>query len=47
MKDGKYTCVLSLDEFKSIGTSWQALYVNISDVLSFDSFGVENIPKVI
>ena len=39
-KDGVY--VINIDDFKSIGTHWIALYGN-----DFDSFGVENIPKEI
>ena len=51
IKDGAY--VINLDEFKSIGTHWTALYVNGNnkrtsyDVVDFDSFGVEHIPKEI
>ena len=43
--------VINLDEFKSIETHWIALYVNGNngsasyDVIYFDSFGVEHIPK--
>ena len=43
--------VINLDEFKSIETHWIALYVNCNnrsasyDVIYFDSFGVEHIPK--
>ena len=43
--------VINLDEFKSIETHWIALYVNgnngsaFYDVIYFDSFGVEHIPK--
>ena len=36
-----------LDEFKSIGTHQIALYVNGSNVISFNSFGVEHIQKKI
>ena len=43
IKDGAY--VINLDEFKSIGTHWIALYVNAENVTYFDSFGVEHIPK--
>ena len=39
--------VINLDEFKSIGTNWIALYVNDNNVTYFDSFGVEHIPKEI
>ena len=34
--------VINLDEFKSIGTHWMALYVNGNNVIYFDSFSVEN-----
>ena len=43
LKDGAY--VINLDEYKSIGTDWIALYVNAENVTYFDSFAVENIPK--
>ena len=45
IKDGAY--VINLDEYKSIGTHWIALYVNAENVTYFDSFGVEYIPKEI
>ena len=45
MKDGAY--VINLDEYKSIGTHWIALYVNNKNGTYFDSFGVEHIPKEI
>ena len=35
-KDGAY--VIKLDEYKSIGTHWIALYVNDNNVTCFDSF---------
>ena len=43
IKDGAY--VINLDEFKSIGTHWIALYVNAENVTYYDSFAVEHIPK--
>ena len=49
IKNGAY--VTNLDEFKSIGACWIALYVNgnsgstFYDATYFDSFGVEHIPK--
>ena len=43
IKDGAY--VINLDEYKSIGTHWIALYVNAENVTYFDSFGVEHILK--
>ena len=45
IKDGTY--VINLDENKSIGTHWIALYGNDDNVTYFDSFGVEFIPKEI
>ena len=45
IKNGTY--VLSLDEFKSIGTHLIALYANGDNVIYFDSFEVEHIPKEI
>ena len=35
---------INLDEFKSIGTHWIALYLNGNNITYFDSFGVEDIP---
>ena len=43
IKDGAY--VINLDEYSDIGTHWVALYLNNNDVIYFDSFGVEHIPK--
>ena len=43
--DGAY--VISLNEYKSKGTHWIALYVNDNNVTYSDSFGVEHIPKEI
>ena len=43
IKDGAY--VINLDEYKSIGTHWIALYMNAKNVTYFDSFGVEHVPK--
>ena len=45
IKDGKY--IICLDECKSIGTHWIALYVNGNNIISFDSSRVEHIPKEI
>ena len=43
IKDGVY--IIHLDENKSIGTDWIALYVNDENIAYFDCFGVEDIPK--
>ena len=43
LKDGAYTT--NLEEFKSIGTHWIDLYVNANNIVYFDSFGDERIPK--
>ena len=43
IKDGAF--VINLDECKSIGTLWIALYLNGDNVTYFDSFGIEYIPK--
>ena len=45
IKDGAY--IINLDEYESIGTYWMVLYVNGNNVIYFDSFGVEHIPKEI
>ena len=51
IKDGAY--VINLDEFKSIGSHWIALYVNDNnrsasyDAIYFYSFGVQNILREI
>ena len=45
IKDGPY--VINLDEYKSIGTHWIVLYVNVNNIVNFDSFGVEHTPKEI
>ena len=44
IKDGAYE--INLDEYKSIGSHWIALFVNgNSNAIYFDSFGVDHIPK--
>ena len=45
IKDDEY--VISLDEYSDIGTHWIILYALNNNVIHFDSFGVERIPKEI
>ena len=45
IKDGAYA--INLDGYNSIETYWIALYVKVNDIVYFDSFGVEHIPKEI
>ena len=41
------TYVINLDGYKSKGTHSISLYVNSNNMIYFDSFGVEHIPKEI
>ena len=45
MKNGTY--LINLDEYSKIGAHWIALYIQKIDVIYFDYFGVEHIPKEI
>ena len=45
IKDGAY--VINLDKQKDTGTHWIALFCNRNEIVYFDSFGVEHIPKEI
>ena len=45
IKDGAY--VINLDEYADVGTPCIALYVKNSEVIYFDSFGVEHVPTEI
>ena len=45
IKNGVY--VINLDEYSDIGTHWIALYAKNNNILYFDRFGVEHIPKEI
>ena len=45
IKDGDY--VINLDEYADVGTHWIALFCNKSEIVYFDSFGVEEIKEFI
>ena len=45
IKNGAY--VINLDEYADVDTHWIALYVKNNEVIYFDSFGVEHVPKEI
>ena len=45
IKNGAY--VINLDAYADVGTHWIALYVKNNEVIYFDSFGVEHVPKEI
>ena len=45
IKKGAY--IINLDKCTNIGTHWIAFYVKTNEVIYFDSFGVEHIPKEI
>ena len=45
IKNGAY--VINLDEYADVGTHWIALHEKSNEVIYFDSFGVEHVPKEI
>ena len=45
IKKGAY--VINLDEYENTGTHWVSLFVKPKEVIYFDSFGIEHIPKEI
>ena len=45
IKNGVY--VINLDECNNVRTHWIALYLKNNEVIYFDSFGVEHVPKEI
>ena len=44
-KKGAY--VINLDEYENADTHWIALFIKTNEVIYFDSFGIEHIPKEI
>ena len=38
---------INLDEYENTGTHWVSLFVKTNEVIYFDSFGIEHIPKEI
>ena len=40
-------CFVNLDNYKSTGTHWIVLFVKDNEIIYFDSFGAEHIPKEI
>ena len=40
-------CVINLDEYADVDTHWIALFCNRSEIVYFDSFGVEHVPEEI
>ena len=45
IKYGAY--VINLDEYADAGTQWIALYHSNIEIIYFDSFGAEHVPKEI
>ena len=45
IKDGAY--VIKLDEYADVGTHWIALFCSRSEIVYFDSFGIEHVPEEI
>ena len=45
IKDGAY--VVNLDEYADLGTHWIDLYNSNIEIIYFDIFGVEHVPKEI
>ena len=43
IKDWAY--VINLDEYADVGTHWIALFCNRSEIVYFDSFGVQHVPE--
>ena len=45
IKDGAYA--INLDEYADVGMHWTALFCNRNEIVYFDNFGVEHVPKEI
>ena len=45
IKDGAY--VINLDEYAHLGTHWVALFCNRSEIVYFNSYGIEYVPNEI
>ena len=45
IKGGAY--VINLDEYADVGTYWIAIFCKRSEIVYFDSFGVEHVPEEI
>ena len=45
IKNGAY--ILNLDEYADVGPHWIALFCNKSEIVYFNSFGVEHVPEEI
>ena len=43
IKNGGY--VINLDEYADAGTHWIALFCKRSEIVNFNSFGVEHVPE--
>ena len=41
----KEAYVINLDENGEVGTHWIALFCNKTEIVCFDSFGVEHVPE--
>ena len=39
--------MINLDEYADVGTDWIALFCKRSEIVYFDSFGVEHVPEEI
>ena len=39
--------LINLDEYADVDTHWIALFYNGNEIVYFDSFGVEHVPKEI